>query len=346
MEDKSLYNSQASQISDGLQNFIDSMVEEIVLEGKPFDTQKKYLKKFSENEGLDYGKLEADVITFIEILDSLKKAFSNLQVKLAKEKGKECYISADMVEKLIKHSSQSNFAGASQSQQNVYLINEYNGEGGHSLLFALLGLAMLAIIGIVFFLLTNNKKEPALIVADETAEVKDVYDDGNDRKAVVEDNSELVLGVDTMNWEKLAGKYIDIIKNQKNRGCQRCEYFMFDITGNNYPDLFIVVGDCEADYTMYVFSNYTSDEGTTENVREIFKYGAGHTSFYKGSNYIIADCGTQGYYERHKLYYEGGKMCDEVIQKFEPNDGWDFPQEPPITWISPDDYQPIYNANN
>ena len=349
MEDKSLFNSPAYKISDGLQNFIDSMMEEIVLEGKPFDTQKKYLKKFSENEGLDFNKLEADVTTFIEILDSLKKAFSNLQVKLAKEKGKECYMSDDVVEKLIKHSSQQNLVGTSQSQMNVN--KEYNGEDSHkhtnntkNILYVLLGLAF---VGIVCFLLTNNKNEPAPYVADQPAEVKDVYIDENDSRSFVkEDNSELVFGVDTIDWDKLAGKYIDIIKEQKNRGCQRCEYLMFDITGNNYPDLFIVVGDSEADYTLHVFSNYTNDEGITENVREIFKDGAGHTSFYKGSNYIIADCGTQGYYERHKLYYEGGKMYDVVIQKFEPNDALDFPQEPPITWNSPDDYQPIYNAYN
>jgi hypothetical protein len=106
MEDKSLFNSeQPKTISEGLQNFIDSMVEEIVLVGKPFDTQKKYLRKFSENEGLDYEKLEADITTFIEILDSLKTAFSKLQAKLAKEKGCECYISKDMLDKLIKHCS-------------------------------------------------------------------------------------------------------------------------------------------------------------------------------------------------------------------------------------------------
>lgn len=106
MEDKSLHNSQQSQaISESLQSFIDSMVEEIVLEGKPFDSQKKYLKKFSENEGVDYDKLEADITTFIEILDSFKTAFSKLQVKLAEEKGSECYISKEMQDKLIKHSS-------------------------------------------------------------------------------------------------------------------------------------------------------------------------------------------------------------------------------------------------
>ena len=72
MEDESIFTkSKPKEISEGLQNFIDSMVEEIVLEGKPFDTQKKYLKKFSDKEGLDYDELEADIVTFIEILDSL-----------------------------------------------------------------------------------------------------------------------------------------------------------------------------------------------------------------------------------------------------------------------------------
>ena len=74
MEDKSLYNSQQSQgISETLQSYIDSMVEEIVLEGKPFDAQKKYLRKFSEKEGVDYDNLEADISTFIEIIENLKE---------------------------------------------------------------------------------------------------------------------------------------------------------------------------------------------------------------------------------------------------------------------------------
>ena len=106
MKDKSFFNSNQHEISESLQNFIDSMVEEIVLEGKPFDTQKKYLRKFSENEGLDFNKLEADVTTFIEILDSLKLTFDKLQVKLAEEKGRECHISETTIDKLIKHSSQ------------------------------------------------------------------------------------------------------------------------------------------------------------------------------------------------------------------------------------------------
>jgi len=109
MEDQSIFtNYQPKEISEGLQNFIDSMVEEIVLKGKPFDSQKKYLKKFSENEGLDYDKLEADITTFIEILDSLKTAFNKLQVKLAEEKGRDCHITDETVKKLVSYSSPKN----------------------------------------------------------------------------------------------------------------------------------------------------------------------------------------------------------------------------------------------
>lgn len=79
MEDQSIFtNSHPEQISGGLQIFIDSMVEEIVLEGKPFDTQKKYLKKFSEKEGLDYVQLEKNICTFIDIFKYLKVTPSKL----------------------------------------------------------------------------------------------------------------------------------------------------------------------------------------------------------------------------------------------------------------------------
>lgn len=102
MEDESLFSkSRPRDISEGLQNFIDSMVEEIVLEGKPFNTQKKYLKKFSENEGLDYQRLEVDLLTFIEIIDSLKSTPNRLLERIALDKGYDCFISSVIVCELL-----------------------------------------------------------------------------------------------------------------------------------------------------------------------------------------------------------------------------------------------------
>ena len=101
--DQSIFTkSQPKEISEGLQNFIDSMVEEIVLEGKPFDTQKKYLRKFSENEGLDYKKFEANFSTFIEIIDNIKETPNKPMEKYAIDKGHDCFISDFVITKMLE----------------------------------------------------------------------------------------------------------------------------------------------------------------------------------------------------------------------------------------------------
>lgn len=142
MKDKSLLtNNQPNEISERLQRFIDSMVEEIVIEGKPFDTQKKYLQKYSENEGIDYNKLESDVTTFIEILNSLKTASGNLLVKLAEEKGQACYISQGMVEKLIKHSVQTH-ASVTTPSNSVKSTKKYSRKWLWAMPFCLLAIAI------------------------------------------------------------------------------------------------------------------------------------------------------------------------------------------------------------
>lgn len=107
MEDQSAIGNNSkphNTVSKGLQNFIDSMVEEIVLEGKTFDSQKKYLRKYSENEGVNYEELEKDLTTFIELLDSLKSSFSKVLIRVAQEKATACHLSEETVTKLLNYS--------------------------------------------------------------------------------------------------------------------------------------------------------------------------------------------------------------------------------------------------
>jgi len=74
MQDKSSYsNPNKPQISEGLQDFINAMVEEIVLKGEAFDDQKKkWLKKYSEAEGVDYCGLEKRLSLLIIALETHK----------------------------------------------------------------------------------------------------------------------------------------------------------------------------------------------------------------------------------------------------------------------------------
>ena len=102
MGDKTIYkNGQPLSISEGLQNFIDAMVEEIVLEGKPFDTQKKYLKKFSENEGLDYETLESKLSDFIEVMQEWQDLHTKSSELMAKMLAKDCYLSESELGRLF-----------------------------------------------------------------------------------------------------------------------------------------------------------------------------------------------------------------------------------------------------
>ena len=102
MEDQSLFNnSQPQTISEGLQNFINAMVEEIVLEGKPFDTQKKYLKKFSENEGVDYETLESKLIDFFDAIKELEEYESKSVGRYLSYLAQECYLSDTLLGKLV-----------------------------------------------------------------------------------------------------------------------------------------------------------------------------------------------------------------------------------------------------
>lgn len=80
------------------------------------------------------------------------------------------------------------------------------------------------------------------------------------------------------------------------------EYFLYDITGDNNPELWIIQGTCEADELLWVFS---ADYG---KVRKIFSGYGGHTDFYLNGNTLVSNtCNTGGGYI--SIYrYERGKI--------------------------------------
>jgi len=103
MQDKSSYSSNNKpQISEGLQNFINAMVEEIVLNGKPFDEQKKkWLKKYSEAEGVNYMELERDLGDFFELIPEYLTTNTLAVKRITEEKAKSCYISDNAVKRIV-----------------------------------------------------------------------------------------------------------------------------------------------------------------------------------------------------------------------------------------------------
>ena len=106
MQDKSSYSSNQPQISQGLQDFINAMVEEKFLKGESFEKSKKWLKKYSEAEGLDYEVLEKNLEEFFEAFDDYKRTGANSIMKLLEKQATTCFIPSTFLKDFLSKQSQ------------------------------------------------------------------------------------------------------------------------------------------------------------------------------------------------------------------------------------------------
>lgn len=115
----------------------------------------------------------------------------------------------------------------------------------------------------------------------------------------------------------------DRILNFLSRKNDDCWYFFFDINRDGTPELWVKTGTCEADYMLHV---YTYDNG----MRQIYEGGAGHSSFYSGTNYIIQICAHMGYSSWSKIYYDGKIKEKEIFSEYIEGSADDYkePKEP------------------
>lgn len=88
-------------ISPELRQYIEALVEEVVLEGKSFENQKKYLQRFCENEGISFRSFETRLTTLFETMNELKAHESKGSERLIRILGEECYLSEDKLDQLL-----------------------------------------------------------------------------------------------------------------------------------------------------------------------------------------------------------------------------------------------------
>lgn len=103
MQDKSSYTSpNKPQISEGLKEYINVLFEVVLLKGESFDPmKKKYLKKYSEAQGLNYTQLEQDITDLIELLPEYLSTNSDAVKRVIEEKSKNCYVENDVLKKIV-----------------------------------------------------------------------------------------------------------------------------------------------------------------------------------------------------------------------------------------------------
>ena len=90
-------------ISDTFREFIEALVEEVVINGESFDAQKKWLRKNSEAEGLNYETLESNLSDLFDSIKELEEHESKSTERFAMNLAQSCYFSETEVKKLIEN---------------------------------------------------------------------------------------------------------------------------------------------------------------------------------------------------------------------------------------------------
>jgi len=88
-------------ISNTFRQFIEALVEEVAINGEPFDAQKKWLRKHSEAERLDYINLEQNLEDLFQIIEEWRTDQSKSSQIAMKTLAKDCYLSEEEIQKLL-----------------------------------------------------------------------------------------------------------------------------------------------------------------------------------------------------------------------------------------------------
>lgn len=148
---------------------------------------------------------------------------------------------------------------------------------------------------------TTTNQNPTNIFAQQPMEedsIEEIVDSVIDYLGPVEE---------TVSWDVVNNAYVQVLNNISNE-VDDCSYFLYDITGDGTPELWIKAGSCEADYMLYVC---TYDNG----VQKIFETGAGHSGFYSTSNGIIQMCAHMGYSTWYRISYNGKINITEIFNE-------------------------------
>ena len=137
MEDRTFLtnNHPTDGISDTFRKFIEALVEEVVINGEPFDAQKKWLRKYSEAEGVDYEALERNLHILFEAIDELEEYESKSMERLLEFFAQDyCYLSVTELHKYIDYAGAIRAQKETERKPEKLLQDEVENEMGKKLL--------------------------------------------------------------------------------------------------------------------------------------------------------------------------------------------------------------------
>lgn len=193
---------------------------------------------------------------------------------------------------------------AEQPQQTEPIQQEQPQDGG-SIRFAniIIGVVVLLFIGGIIWY-TSHKSDEHLneyhnetpsAIEETTEKIAPTLDERQPSEA-------LEMREKRQMAENIYAAYVETVSEFSESG----EYFLYDITKDGIPELWVRHGYTEANTMLSV---YTYNNG---EIKSIYEDGAGHSFFSFGNNYVI-QCYAHQIYSLYKLTYEKGKVVLNTI---------------------------------
>lgn len=114
-------------------------------------------------------------------------------------------------------------------------------------------------------------------------------------------------------------------------------YFLFDITGDGIPELWIESGDSEPEHAISVYTYNKKlailDAGEKGN--------AAFSAFYRGTDYILQVNGHWGIFSGTKIRYHDGRLVYENVYSDVSEEDFEEPTEPAVETYPFDDTEPV-----
>lgn len=101
------------------------------------------------------------------------------------------------------------------------------------------------------------------------------------------------------------------------------EYFLFDITRDGKPDLFVRAGTCEANYLLFA---YALEEGGVRRI-STSPIDVGHSGLFTGKDYVLIWYAHQGTAIWTKVYYDGKALKAKEVFRERTESDYKQPEE-------------------